>query len=543
MTFKNVTRGLALGAAVAGLSLSADAQNGTNYHALGNGLDVVFGGVGAGGAQTAGDGVGYWIPGEDLRGATRDNVEGDYAYKQYGWREGACILSAPAGGGQSTLHYPTIVWTEFLGTGATGNTGHNPVVFTNPIDASCVSFPLGGTAGFVGYGVPAGSSANFLISGLPSALGSGAFIIPNENLVPSGVGASAFILAGANVGSTPIASTGFCWGSQFQWVPSALPSIKDATNGWWHWVANNPLGNQYWAFSGDEQNLYSSRTIASDAGVTALIAFFADNEYNAVSISVQPNTNLATSPAGFFAGGAYYTNTANVVDGLTGAPTLNINSGYDLGGHGTLSLTGTSGVPSANTGLGAQDPLGVGGVNPSGGPLVPSIGFHTYDTTSGDGTTGSKRITWLSVDLDHLTLSGGIGAGVFEPENVINLEVLAGTVKVPALSTIAQPGIQPTTIQLLGLFAHEAFACPTCSAGDPTGFPPGTFGIPDTQGASIQFPIPPLGTVCTPGFALPLTYGSSGVKGTAGVGASAGGLTWIQSDAATSGTKTFFIFD
>lgn len=536
MTFKNVTRGLALGAAVAGLSLSADAQNGTNYHALNNGLDVVFGGVGAGGGQTAGDGVGFWIPGEDLRGATRDNIEGDFAYKQYGWRESACILSS-APGGINTLHYPTIVWLEYLGTG-NGNTGHRPVVFTNPIDASCIGFPLGGTGGFIGFGAPAGSSANFIAFGLPSALGTGAFLGPNENIIPSAsFTASVFLLAGANVAPTPINSTGFCWGSQFQWTPSALPTIKDATNGWWHWVSNNPLGNQYWGFSGDEQNVYASRTVASDAGVTGILAFPVDSEYAATSISIQPNTNLATSPAGFFAGGAYYTNTANVVDGITGTPTLNINSGYDMGGHGTLSLTGESGVPSPNTGLAAQDPAGVGGVNPSGGPLLPSIGFHTYDTTSGSGTSGSKRITWLTVDTDHIT-------GLFAPEDEVPLTVLGGAVRVPSVNALATPGGVPgITIQLLSLFSHETAPCATCTAGAPGGFPPGTFGVPDTQGASIQLPIPPLGSVCTPGVPLAVTYGSSGLKGPAGVGAPGGGLTWIQSEAATSGHKTFFLFD
>ncbi len=531
MTLKNVTRGLALGAAVAGLSLTATAQNGTNYDALSNGLDVFVGGVGSGGAQTAADGIGHFIPGEDLRGSTRDNIEGDFAYKQYGWRESACILSAGPGGA-TTLHYASVSWFEFNGS---TKTGHSPIVFPNPADTTCVTFPLGGSGGFVGFGAPAGSSANFVIAGLPSAISSASVLLPNENVVPSAAGSSVFILAGAAIGPTPIASTGFCWATQFQWTPSALPSIQDINNGWWHWTQNNPLGNQYWGFSGDEGNLWKSRTVASDGGVTAITALVADAEYNAVSISVQPNTNLATAPAGFFAGGSYYLNTANVVDGVTGGPTLNINGGYDLGGHHTLSLGGTAGVPSINTGLGAQDPAGVGGVAPNGGPLFTSIGFHTYDTTS---DAGGKKVVWLSVDFDHLL---GIA-----PSNGTDITVAAGSVRLPAISTLAVPGLQTIAVELLGLFAHEAFACPTCSSGAPNGFAPGSFGVPDTQGASIQLPIPALDSLCNAGpqpGPLVVTYGSSGLKGTAGVGAAASGLTFSQNISATSGHKSFFLFD
>src|SRR5262245_36458065 len=56
-------------AAAASMASPAVAQNGSNYHALCNAPDAVLLGVGAGGTQTAQDGMGTYIPGEDLRGS------------------------------------------------------------------------------------------------------------------------------------------------------------------------------------------------------------------------------------------------------------------------------------------------------------------------------------------------------------------------------------------------------------------------------------------------------------------------------------------
>ena len=52
------------------------AQNGSDYHVLHNGPDDVLLGVGAGGTQTKFDGIGTYIPGEDLRGSLLADPDG-----------------------------------------------------------------------------------------------------------------------------------------------------------------------------------------------------------------------------------------------------------------------------------------------------------------------------------------------------------------------------------------------------------------------------------------------------------------------------------
>lgn len=516
-------------ALAAALSAAAVGTQEYNYHALSNGRDITIAGVGSGTGQTASDGIGVYIPGEDLRGATR-SADGHFAYKQRGFAASGCVLSAPPSG-SPTLHFPLVAWFELFGDGA-ANTAHDPIVFPNPIDPSCSGFPLGGSAGFVSFGTPAGSSASFVAVALPSAVGTSA-LVPNEGLVPSAAGGRVALLGAANVAPTPIMSTGFCWTSLFQWYPSATAALHDSTNGWWYWVQDNPLGNQYWAMSGDELNLWKSHTIASRNGQTDVIAFAADVEFESMMSSVQPNTNLATWPTTFFGASAYGTNTANVTN-QDGAPAANPYGGYDLGGHGTLSITGEVGVPSVNTGLPAQDAAGVGGLAPSGVALgAPTIGFHTYDGTS-DSSLGSKRIVWLTLDLDHL-------AGV-SPDASSDLLVAGGAVRVPSpIPSIPGPFPQPLTLAALPLFGHEADDCPSCSSLDPLGLV-NFFLIGAPQGSSAHVRIPPLLLACMPGPALPITYGSSALAGDVGVGAPAGKLVWDQAVGATSGSKTFFLF-
>jgi len=93
MTFSKFTRGLTFGALAAGLTLTGVmAQNGTNYHVLVNTTETIFGGIGAGGAQTAADGLLTMIPGEDLKGSHTVAFSGDFGYRNAQFREMLCVL-------------------------------------------------------------------------------------------------------------------------------------------------------------------------------------------------------------------------------------------------------------------------------------------------------------------------------------------------------------------------------------------------------------------------------------------------------------------
>src|SRR5262245_32111345 len=85
---------------VAALLLAAAprAQNGSNYHVLTNGGEVIYRGVGAGGAQTyPQDCLSTFIAGEDLRGAHRVAWSGDFGYRQKGFVEQVCVPVAGPG--------------------------------------------------------------------------------------------------------------------------------------------------------------------------------------------------------------------------------------------------------------------------------------------------------------------------------------------------------------------------------------------------------------------------------------------------------------
>src|SRR5262245_41999845 len=86
------------------------AQNGSNYHVLTNGGDALFAGIGAGGTQTAADGLGTYIAGEDLRGSHLTSL-GDFGYRMPSFTENACPLNAPSAGPLS-LKFPAIIFVE-----------------------------------------------------------------------------------------------------------------------------------------------------------------------------------------------------------------------------------------------------------------------------------------------------------------------------------------------------------------------------------------------------------------------------------------------
>jgi hypothetical protein len=515
MTFaSNLSRGLTLGALAMGLTLSSvNAQNGTNYHILSNGLDVIYGGIGAGGTQTKADGLGTWVAGEDMRGSHKVAFSGDWGYRNTRWRESACPIKLPVGGGALAIQFRGLSFIEMDGLN-----GNNPSIFLAP---ACTnpSFPLGGSAGFIPYGVGPGSSASFVVSGLPAGVGpapSSTIVLPNNGLVPSSSGGLATIVAAASNITVPIASSGFCWGVQFTWVPSALP-FTDDIDGLWHYAINGDGNNQYWAFSNDEMNVWQSNSVASDAGVTQAIFFPASTDYDFLLLSVEPNTMATLAPRGVNLTGPYYNQTENVRN-QNGVP-LNPNGGFDVGrGSRTISFSGTAGVPNPTTGLGNQNPAN----NPG---TITTLGFLTWD--NGGDNNGSVRVTWMSLDF--------LSFARVNPQADPGIAKFGGTIRVPVVSA---GFLQPITASMFNVFQHVTSTAPS-GFPDPGGFASGAFNTPAIAGASWQVPTGNLPAACT-GTKLNVTYGTSGRTG--GVG-SAGGLTWDPSVADTSGTKELFLFN
>jgi len=468
---------------------AAFAQNGSNYHVLTNGTDAAFFGVGAGGTQTAADGIGTFIAGEDLRGSHLTAL-GDFGFRSPSFTEDACVLNAPAGGGALALKFPAMTFVELDGLN-----GNAPAIFLNPA-CTLPSFPLG-TSGFVPYGLGPGSTASFVLAGLPSGAGSSVSIfLPNNGLTPSAGGTAT--LLGQAAATLPIGSTGFCWQVTFNWVPSAIPTLDDI-DGLWHYAVNSPDNNQYWGFSDNEQNIWQSQTVVSDAGLTAVLGLFANDDYALQITSSEPDTvaTLAPRPGGDFA-----TTTANVSNEF--GVVVNPNGGFDAGrGSSAISFGGAAGVPNPTTGVGNQDP--------SAGPgTVGTLGFATWDN-GGDGD-GSVRLVWLSFDF--------LGAAGVNPSADPGILKLGGTIRVPVVSAGL---LQPLTSLGFGLFGHVTRP----------GFP---FGI---GGASWQLPTGPQPAACA-GIAINITYGSSGRKGVLGA---PGKLTFNPSLADTSGTRQLFLFD
>jgi hypothetical protein len=500
-------------ALVLGLSATpALAQNGSNFNVLSNNFDVIYGGLGAGGGQVAGvDGFGVWVSGEIIRGNTLTTL-GDFGYREANWRESLCVLGAPIP--TLGLDFPVIVSVEMDGVNPYG-AGN---VFTYPACGTAGPFPLGNSAGFAPYGAPAGSSANFLLSGLPSGVGfpsATTVLLPNNGLVPSSNGGTATIIAAAS-SKLPIASTGFCWVVQFGWAPSALASLDDI-NGWWTWRTNGVDGNQYWGMSNDEMNVWQSNTVFTDGGQTGLIAFFSNLDYEYHSAAVNPVTNPALAPAGAAGTGLYYATGAGVPNsGSSG------NGGFDLGRHTGLSLNGTGGTVNPNTGLGNQDPAG----SPTPG-IVPTLGFTTWNNAT---STGGFHLTWIQVN-NELTF------GLDPAGNADALKVF-GTVRVPvSISQIPGPFPQPITNLFFGFYIHGV-ADQTGQSGwlDPNGFAGGTFGVAPTVGASIHLP-----TVGPPAACIGFPVGLSAA--TSQLGGPAGPLVWGRNFDAPSNTSNISLLD
>jgi len=481
------------------------AQNGSNYHILTNGPDTLLIGVGAGGKQTADDGLGTWIPGEDLRGAQITSL-GDFGYRMPAFREVVCI-PRPAPSGPLMIRFPLIAFVEFSGLNANA-----PPIFTNPA-CSTPSFPLG-ASGFIPYGTGPASSVSFLLAAAPPGLPGGvaAMLLPDNGLLGGAGGVIEFAGAAGDV-TLGISSTGFCWDIRFTWQPSVV-ALNDDIDGLWHWVSNSPDANQYWQMSTNEMNIWQSYSVSLDNGGTDVVAFTPNIDYSLLLLSADPSTMATLAPRAPEGSGIYYTQTENVGDEFGNS--INPNGGFDVGrGSAALSARGLAGVPNPGTHRGNQDPGNAPGT-------VATLGFVTWD--NGGDLNGSLRLTWLAIDF--------LGMAGTDPATDPGIPVFGGAIRVP---TVSAGLIQPTTLFGFERFGHATSAAPS-GWPDPHGFSSGAFGVPAIAGASNQIPISPLPVPCL-GLAFNITYGSSGrLDGL-------GPMTWDPSIAEASGTKQLFLFE
>ena len=520
MTFAlNFTRGMSLGVLAAALTLgSVSAQNGSNYDLLSNSFDAAYVGIGAGGGQTAVDGILTHIRGENLKGSHMTQL-GDFGYRQPKFRETMCVFNA--GPVTTALRFPALMFVEMASTGGAGaaGNGNKPLVFTNPAcKPGGPQFPLG-ASGAVPYGTVPGATANFILSltpsGIPGIPTSTLLLLPNDALAGTGPNNGTATLIAAASASLPIASTGFCWAVQFTWNPSALASLDDVDS-WEHYLENSADGNQYWGVSDDELNIWQSSSVVLDGGGTGLIGLPANFDYGFTSSTVEPTTKASLAPVGANAAGVYYAQTVNVVK-ENGAPAINLNGGFDVGrGSEVLSLSGTKGVANPATLLGNQDPTAAG--------KTPTIGFATWD--NGGDHNGSVRLGFLSIDLIALSPTPA------KPSTDVGVIKPFFGIRIPVVSAGLLQGITNLSFGLFGT-KTSGTAWP-----DPDGFPPGTFGVQATGAASNQFPTTGL-TVCPVVVSLPvnITYGSVGRKD------GPGGVTYNPAIADTSGMRELFLFD
>jgi len=517
MTFaRNLSRSIALGALAMGLTFTGvRAQNGSNFHILANGLDAIYGGIGAGGTQTKADGLGTWVAGENMRGSHM-TLLGDWGYRNIQWREFACPIKNPVVG-------PLRIWFNgIFFIELDGLNGNNQVIFLDPTcPVPGPSFPLG-SSGFIPYGTI--GSGSFLLSLLPAGAGPAAsslVLLPNNGLQPSSLGGAAILLAAASQVSLGINSSGFCWGVQFTWIPSAL-SFDDDIDGFWHYVLNSPDGNQYWGMSNDEMNIWQGNSLLTDSNLAQFFQFVPSLDYDMQLLSVEPNTIATLAPRGVNLSGAWYMQTENVSNQV--GASVNPNGGFDAGrGSDAISFSGTAGVANPATGVGNQNAAN----NPG---TVTTLGFMTFDNVPyAGGKIGSVRLTWVSIDFaGFLRTNPDVDAGISK---------FGGAVRVPMFTG----PLQPITSLCFNLFQHVTRNVPSTGIWpDVDGFGGvAPLGVHSVAAASWQFPTGPQPAACI-GVKVNLTYGTSGRTGGLGT---AGPLTWDPSIADVSGTKQLFLFN
>ena len=507
MTRRLVARSfLALSGLLCASTTPALSQNATNYHVLNNGPDATLIGVGAGGSQTAADGLGVYVPGEDLRGSLLADIDGSgplepqFSYRITSFSESVCLFG-PGTSGQTELRFPGIYFFELDGLNP-----NQPAVFTQPLCSPPIS------ASFLPYGLGPHSSVSF-VAATVSALGPVHGVMLPDNGLVAGTGQATLVFA-ASIQTPPI-PPGCVYLQLF--LPSAL-GLVDGLDGLWRYTVNSDDGNQYWQLSLDEMNLWQSNSVPLDNGATQATALFSVVDYALLLTSNEANTHAILAPHGILQAGPYYDQTENMVGG--GAP----NFGFDVGrGSRAVSFSGLGGVkvPASLGGLGsgAQDPAyGPGGT-------VPTLGFATWDNkpNSGLGGLGSQRVTWVSVDLAQI-------AGVAPSPGVTKL---GGTVRLP-VETLGF--IQPVTRALLPVLQHETKAAPT-GWPHPHGLAGGT--VPQIAGGSAQIALAALAprVPCNLGIPVNVQYGTTGLNT-----APPPALTFDPSVADLSGRKELYLF-
>lgn len=485
------------------------AQNGSNYHVLDNGPDAALIGVGAGGTQTAQDGLGTYIPGEDLRGSILVDPDGNgplapqFCYRDVTFLESVCLFG-PGTSGQIKIIFPGVYFIELDGLNP-----NKPVVFTRPV----CSTPI--LASVIPYGTGPSSTVSFLAAAV-SALGPSHTVLVPDNGLVAVIGGGTATLIGAGSGTLGTIPSG-CYAVQFQWTPSVL--FRDGIDGLWHYVVNSDDGNQYWQMSVDEMNLWQSNSVLLDNGATQAVGFHAVVDYALLLQSREANTHAILAPHGILQDGPYYHQTENMVGG--GGP----NFGFDVGrGSRAVSFDGLGGVkvPAALGGLGAgaQDPAyGPGGT-------VPTLGFATWDNKPNNSVAsfGSKRVTWISLDLAQQ-------AGAAPSPGVTKA---GGTVRLP-VETLGF--VQQLTLTLLPIFQHETKAAPH-GWPHPHGIT-GSISPIYIAGGSAQVSLAALAAKvpCNVGLPVNLQYGTTGLNTSPPPA-----LTFDPSVADISGRKELYLF-
>jgi hypothetical protein len=151
----------------------------SNYHVLTNGADALFFGIGAGGTQTAADGIGTFIAGEDLRGSHLTAL-GDFGFRSPSFTENACVLQGHPARRALALKFPAITFTSWTGSTATRRR-------SSPTRPARCPASRSGHQRLRPYGTGPGSTASFVLPALPSAVGlrSSHVFLPNNGLAPS----------------------------------------------------------------------------------------------------------------------------------------------------------------------------------------------------------------------------------------------------------------------------------------------------------------------------------------------------------------------
>jgi hypothetical protein len=322
------------------------------------------------------------------------------------------------------------------------------VVFTNPVHVA--QFPLG-TSGFCPTARrparrPASSSRSS--HGAVACLGITS-IIPNNGLVPSAGGTSTLVAAAAM--TLPHHLDRFLLGVRLQWLPTALSSLDDIRRADAP-VSISPDLNQYWMFSDNEQKLWQSQTVASDAGATALRP------------SSPTTTTRSLRRCG--AGDAGHARTASAGARPTRPDGQRIQRVTALVMIPTVAFdVGAAARPSASPAMRAcRTPQPAWEPGSDLGPgTVPTLGFATWDN-GGDGTVGASHV----VSSTACAAEPGTDPGVLK---------FGGATRVPVVSAGL---LQPVTSLCFGTLR------PRDPAGFVSPFPvlhPTTIG-----GASWQLP-------------------------------------------------------